>query len=407
MPSVAGERLRSELQAMVPGSPQYATEAVERILSAARAVGASDVHFQPAEEGLVVRWRLDGVLHRAAVLPSSVAPNVVARLKVLADLLTYRTDLPQEGRIKAAPGALEMRLSTFPTLHGEKAVVRLFAASGVYLRVDDLGLPDEISGMLARLLGATSGMIVFSGPSGAGKTTTLYACLRDLVAASQDQRNLATLEDPVEVPVSGVSQTQANPSAGLTLELGLRSLLRQDPEVIALGEIRDRLTAEVAFQASLTGHLVLTTFHAGSAAGVVGRLLDMGIETYLLKSGLLAIVAQRLVRKLCSCARPADDAAARLGLDVKRTCVPAGCDRCGGTGYHGRGVIAEMLLPDRHEVGAAILARADVARIERAAIAAGMVTRWQRALALVEAGQTSAAEVRRVLGFSADTEDSP
>jgi type II secretory ATPase GspE/PulE/Tfp pilus assembly ATPase PilB-like protein len=340
-------------------------------------------------------------------LPAAVAPNVVARLKVLADLLTYRIDLPQEGRIKAAPGALEMRLSTFPTLHGEKAVVRLFAASGVYLRVDDLGLPDEISRRLARLLGATSGMIVFSGPSGAGKTTTLYACLRDLVATSHDQRNLATLEDPIEVPVAGVSQTQANPAAGLSLELGLRSLLRQDPEVIALGEIRDRQTAEVAFQASLTGHLVLTTFHAGSAAGVVGRLLDMGIETYLLKSGLLAIVAQRLVRKLCSCARPVDDPAARLGLSVARAFVPAGCDRCGGTGYHGRLVIAEMLQPDRDEVGAAILARADVARIERAAIAAGMVTRWQRALALVEAGQTSAAEVRRVLGFSAETEDSP
>jgi type II secretory ATPase GspE/PulE/Tfp pilus assembly ATPase PilB-like protein len=407
MPSVTGERLRGELQALVPGSPQYATEAVERILSAARTVGASDVHFQPAEEGLVVRWRLDGVLHRAAVLPAAVAPNVAARLKVLADLLTYRTDLPQEGRIKAGPGALEMRLSTFPTLHGEKAVVRLFAAAGVYLRVDDLGLPGEISRMLARLLAATSGMIVFSGPSGAGKTTTLYACLRDLVATSQDQRNLATLEDPIEVPVAGVSQTQANPAAGLTLELGLRALLRQDPEVIALGEIRDKLTAEVAFQASLTGHLVLTTFHAGSAAGVIGRLLDMNIETYLLKSGLLAIVSQRLVRKLCTCARSTDEPAARLGLAVARTFVPAGCDRCGGTGYHGRLVIAEMLLPDREEVGAAILARADVARIEHAAIAAGMVTRWQRALALVEAGQTSAAEVRRVLGFGAETADPP
>ena len=194
-------------------------------------------------------------------------------------------------------------------------------------------------------------------------------------------------------------------AAGLTLELGLRSLLRQDPEVIALGEIRDKQTAEVAFQASLTGHLVLTTFHAGSAAAVIGRLLDMNIETYLLKSGLLAIVSQRLVRKLCSCARPADDSAARLGLAVAHAFVPAGCDRCGGTGYHGRLVIAEMLLPDREEVGAAILARAEVAEIERAAIAAGLETRWQRALALVEAGQTSPAEVRRVLGFGAETAD--
>jgi type II secretory ATPase GspE/PulE/Tfp pilus assembly ATPase PilB-like protein len=152
---------------------------------------------------------------------------------------------------------------------------------------------------------------------------------------------------------------------------------------------------------------VLTTFHAGSAAGVIGRLLDMGIETYLLKSGLLAIVSQRLVRKLCSCARPAEDDAARLGLSVARAFIPSGCDRCGGTGYHGRLVIAEMLLPDREEVGAAILARADIAAIERAAIASGMVTRWQRALAQVEAGQTSAAEVRRVLGFGTEQADLP
>jgi type II secretory ATPase GspE/PulE/Tfp pilus assembly ATPase PilB-like protein len=407
MSSLPGERLRSDLQALVPGSPQYATEAVERILATARALDASDVHFQPGEAGLEVRWRLDGVLHTAALLPVVVGPNVVARLKVLAELLTYRTDLPQEGRIKAPPGALEMRVSTFPTLHGEKAVVRLFAASGAYLRLADLGLPGEISHALERLLAATSGMIVFSGPSGAGKTTTLYACLRELVAVTENQRNLATLEDPIEVPIAGAAQSQANPAAGFTLELGLRSLLRQDPEVIALGEIRDRSTAEVAFQASLTGHLVLTTFHAGSASGVLGRLADMGIEPYLLKSGLLAIVAQRLVRRLCACARPADDPGARLGLAVARASVPAGCERCGGTGYNGRLVIAEMLLPERDAIAAAILGRADVARIERAAVSSGMVTRWQRACELVEAGATSAAEVRRVLGFGSEDTDAP
>jgi type II secretory ATPase GspE/PulE/Tfp pilus assembly ATPase PilB-like protein len=405
MPTSPGERLRSDLQALAAASPHYATEAVERILAEARAGGASDVHFQPGEEGLEVRWRLDGVLHQAAVLPAAVAPNVVARLKVLADLLTYRTDLPQEGRIKAAPGTLEMRLSTFPTLHGEKAVVRLFAASGVYLRLHDLGLPAEIAAALGQLLAATSGIIIFSGPSGAGKSTTLYACLRELVVTTAGQRSLTTLEDPIEVPVAGVAQTQAKPAAGFTLEVGLRSLLRQDPEVIALGEIRDRPTAELAFQASLTGHLVLTTFHAGSAAGVIGRLADMGIEPYLLRSGLLAIVAQRLVRRLCPCARLVEDPSPRLGLEVSRAYVPAGCDRCGGTGYRGRLLIAEMLLPDRNEVGAAILARSDVAGIECAAVDTGMVTRWQRALELVENGQTSAAEIRRVLGVGQESAD--
>jgi type II secretory ATPase GspE/PulE/Tfp pilus assembly ATPase PilB-like protein len=400
MPTRPADRLRTDLEALVPGSPQYATEAVERILAEARSVGASDVHFQPTEQGLEVRWRLDGVLHPAASVPAAAGPNVVARLKVLADLLTYRRDLPQEGRFKETRGGVEMRLATFPTLHGEKAVVRLFAATGQQHRVADLGLPGELEEDLGRLLGATSGMIVFSGPSGAGKTTTLYACLRELAAASGGQRSLATLEDPIEVAVPGVSQSQANPAAGFTLELGLRSLVRQDPEVIAVGEVRDRATALVAFQASLTGHLVLTTFHAGSAAGAAGRLADMGIEPYLLKSGLLAVVAQRLVRRLCACAREELDPLARLGLPVDRAFVATGCDRCGGTGYRGRIVVAEMLVPEHPEVGAAILARADVARIEAAAVAAGMTTRWERARRLVESGQTSPTEIRRVLGVS-------
>ena len=209
-----------------------------------------------------------------------------------------------------------MRLSTFPTLHGEKAVLRMFAKQGTFQRPEDLGLPEEVRSTIGRLLASTAGAIVFSGPAGSGKSTTLYACLRDLAATTQGRRSLATLEDPIEVDVAGVAQSQVNPSAGFTLELGLKSLLRQDPEVIAVGEIRDRATAEVAFQASLTGHLVLTTFHAGNAAEAVGRLSDMGIEPYMLRSGLLAVVAQRLVRRLCDCAAVSNDPATRLGLEV-------------------------------------------------------------------------------------------
>ncbi|HEX8200910.1 MAG TPA: ATPase, T2SS/T4P/T4SS family, partial [Isosphaeraceae bacterium] len=253
---------------------------------------------------------------------------------------------------------------------------------------------------LGRLLGETSGAILLAGPAGSGKTTTLYACLRELVAATGGTRSLAALEDPIEVAVPGVAQSQINPAVGFDLQTGLRSLLRQDPEVIAVGEIRDRATAEVAFQAALTGHLVLSTFHAGGAAGVIGRLSDMGIEPYMLRSGVRAIVGQRLVRSLCACAREADDPGQRLGLPVTRARVAVGCAACRGTGYRGRTVLAELLVPEATELGRAILSRLDVARLEGLAVEAGMVTLRRRACHAVDAGLTSPAEVRRVLGFA-------
>ncbi len=400
MPATSPDTFRDELSKTPAQSAAYATVVVELLLRAATDLGASDVHLLPTLDGLDVRWRIDGVLHPVAVLPAAAAPKVVARLKVMAELLTYKNDVPQEGRIRAAAGVVEMRLSTFPTLYGEKAVVRIFAGSGRYERLDELGLPGEVLITLRRLLGATSGAILFSGPAGSGKTTTQYACLRDLAVSTGGRRSLATLEDPIEVAVPGVSQSQVNPGAGFTLEVGLRSILRQDPEVIAVGEIRDRATAEVAFQASLTGHLVLSTFHTGSAAAVVGRLSDMGIEPYLLRSGILAVVAQRLVRRLCECSRGGDDPAGRLGLSVERYRAPVGCAGCGGTGYRGRLVLAEMLLPEPTELGRAILSRTDVSRLEALAVASGMVSRWERARLAVEAGLTSPAEVRRVLGLS-------
>jgi type II secretory ATPase GspE/PulE/Tfp pilus assembly ATPase PilB-like protein len=375
------------------------TELVDLILASAREARASDVHVQPTAGGLEVRWRLDGVLQPLATLPAALAPNIVARLKVMADLLTYHTDTPQEGRIRGLPGEIEMRVSSFPTLYGEKVVVRLFAGSSRYQRLADLGLPHEIEQTLSRLLDETSGAILLAGPAGSGKTTTIYACLRELVDRSAGRRSLVSLEDPIEVAVPGVAQSQVNAAAGFDLATGLRSLLRQDPEVIAVGEIRDSSTAEVLFQASLTGHLALTTFHAGSAAGVIGRLSDMGIEPYLLRSGILAIVCQRLVRMLCPCAREAADPDSHLGLDVSRARVPNGCEECGQTGYQGRMVLAEILVPDRGELGRAILSRTDVNRLEALAVQNGMRTRWQRACEAVEAGITSPAEVRRMLGF--------
>jgi general secretion pathway protein E len=339
-------------------------------------------------------------LQPVALLPAKVAPNVVARLKVLSELLTYRTDVPQEGRIKSVAGEVEMRVSTFPTLFGEKAVVRMFAGPGRFLCLGDLGLPDSVRAELDHLLGETSGAIILSGPAGSGKTTTIYACLRELAARSRGERSLATLEDPIEAVVPGVAQAQVNPSAGLTLESGLKSLLRQDPEVIAIGEIRDKTTAEIALQAALTGHLILTTFHAGSACEVIGRFLDMGIEPYVVRSGLRAVVAQRLVRRLCDCAIPSSRPDDFLGLPVRVAMLPRGCDACRGTGYLGRAVLAELLMPETEELARAVLAFSDVRRLEQAAVAAGMVDRWERACVAVEQGLTSPAEVRRILGVA-------
>jgi general secretion pathway protein E len=402
----AGDLFRQKLSALDPRSPRHVVELVDLALAEARIAGASDIHLQPTPDGLDMRWRVDGVLQQVGKLPLAVAPNVVARLKVMAELLTYKTDTPQEGRVRGTTGEGELRVSTFPTLHGEKAVVRLFAATGRFLRIADLGLPDEVGSTLTRLLAETSGAVVLSGPAGSGKTTTIYACLRELVESTGGRRSLVTLEDPIEGAVAGVSQSQVNLAAGFDLPTGLRSLLRQDPEVIVIGEVRDRTTAEIAFQASLTGHLVLTTFHAGSAAGAVGRLADMGIEPYLIRSGILAVVSQRLARTLCDCAEWSDEERGRLGLAVERYREAKGCDACRGVGYRGRMVLAELLVPEELGIGQAILDRADIRKLESLALDAGMIGRWDRARLAVAEGRTSPAEIRRVLGFSDNRLDS-
>ena len=293
-----------------------------------------------------------------------------------------------------------MRVSTFPTLHGERAVVRLFGSGGRFERLDELGLHDDLRSAIKQLLAETSGAVIVSGPAGAGKTTTVYAALRELARRDETPRSIVSLEDPIEVAVPGVSQSQVNTSVNLDLATGLRFLMRQDPEVIMVGEIRDSATAEAAMQASLTGHLLLTTFHAGSSTETISRLLDMGIEPYVLCSGLLAVINQRLLRRLCNCAQAATDGDDLLGLPVDKASIPVGCDACGGSGYGGRLLLAELLLPRRDELRAAILDRRDTNRLQHLAQQSGMVTIWQRAFQAVEAGLTSPAEVRRVLGFS-------
>lgn len=400
------QQIEQNLRELDPSDSSYATDFVDLLLASSRVERVSDVHLQPTDDGLEVRWRLDGVLQLVGRFPRGDAADVVSRLKVLAELLTYRSDAPQEGRIRQARGNVEIRVSTFPTLHGERAVVRFFASEGQFLHVHDLNLPREVADCVQHLLAETSGALVISGPAGSGKTTTAYACLRELVQQSKGGKSIVSLEDPIEVAVDQVAQAQVNISSGFDLASGLRSLMRQDPEVILVGEIRDHETAEAVFQAALTGHLVVTTFHAGSAAGAISRISDMGIEPYLLRSGVLAILNQRLVRRLCHCAQQTQDESAKLGLAVEQFHIATGCPDCDQIGYKKRAVIAELLLAQPGAVGRAILSRSDAPRLQELAVQSGMVPLFSRASDAVRAGITSPAEIRRVFGFGESSRDS-
>ena len=357
---------------------------VDAVLDDAAGLGVSDVHFEPTPAGLVVRYRVDGVLRSAAVLPRSLAANVIARLKVMAALLTYRLDVPQEGSIRGGDSRADRRVSVFPTVHGEKAVVRLYDGGPVLTTLADLGLADDISRDLDRLLRERTGAVFLTGPSGSGKTTTIYACLRRLAG---EGRQTVTIEDPVEQLIDGVTQSQARPGTEFDFARGLRSLLRQDPEVIMVGEVRDRETAGIAVEAALTGHLVFTTLHAGSACGVIARLLEMGIEPYLLTTAVKGIVNQRLLRELCPDCR-------KSGVADPE---PVGCPACLGTGFRGRFLVAELLVPDA-VFRKAILARSDEDELTTAATQSGWRPLRVAADTAIAAGRTTRAEVDRTLG---------
>jgi len=395
----SGAQFLSRGHALNPASERFAVEFVEALLSEAQAAAVSDVHIQPrsSDGSFDVLWRLNGVLQHVGTFPQG-KENVVGRLKVLAQLLTYKTDVPQEGRIRLGDEDIEMRLSVFPTVHGEKGVVRLFIASGLFRTLEQLGLPEDIEASVGRTLAATSGVFLTAGPAGSGKTTTLYACLRHIQTASPQMRSIASLEDPVEAIIPGIAQSQIRPSAGFTYASGLRSILRQDPEVIMVGEIRDHEAAETAFQASLTGHLVLTSFHAGSSAEAISRLSDMGIEPYVLRSGLRAILMQRLVRRLCNCAVASDTD--DMAGDLADGRQPRGCPECRQTGYRGRMLIAEFVNPAEAHLRQAILNQSDASEIEARLVKAGVCMMHERAELAMQAGLTSADEVRRALGIS-------
>jgi general secretion pathway protein E len=383
--------LGAELEALARGSTAPAVVVVDRLLQVAAAAGASDLHVDPEPDTWVVRLRLDGVLHPAARLARGLAPTLVARLKVLAELPTYVLDAAQDGRIpaeRAGGGGQAARLSVLPTIHGQKAVVRRFDAASDLPDLDRLGLPADAAAALEAAVRRPQGVVVLSGPAGSGKSTTIHAALRRLRERAEGVRSVVSIEDPVERIVPGVTQCQVNAVAGFGFAEALRAFLRQDPEVIHVGEVRDAATAGVAIEAGLTGHLVLTTLHAGACAQVFARLLDMRIEPHLLCSALSAVFAQRLVRRLCACAAPAAD-------DVGRR--PTGCPACLGTGYRGR-----VPLVEHGTIGGpvrrAVLDRQEEAALAAALVQGGLRPLAERALELVRVGETSRAEVERVLG---------
>ncbi len=383
------------------------------ILSNAVEAGASDIHIEPTEKDVRVRYRIDGILHTSLILPRNVLSAVVTRIKILTNLKIDESRLPQDGRFHAdvAGRSVDLRVSILPLINGEKVVMRILDKTGAVPTLEDLGLRDRNLTVVQRELKRTNGIFLITGPTGSGKSTTLYAVLSIL---NQPGVNIVTLEDPVEYFIEGVNQSQINPDIGLTFAAGLRSILRQDPNIIMVGEIRDRETAELAVHAALTGHLVFSTLHTNSATGAMPRLIDMGIEPFLLTASVNTIAAQRLVRKICThCKAPVElpiglrrDIEQQLqtipknyleGLDTKNFGAFAGkgCDRCGKTGYQGRVGIFEV-MPVEPDIQALILSKAAPQQVLDLAIRKGMITMKQDGVLKVIRGETTMEEIIRV-----------
>lgn len=361
--------------------------------------GVSDIHIEPYDSALVFRMRIDGVLRETLRMPPHVAPVVVSRVKVMARLDIAERRVPQDGRIGLALGGkqLDVRVSTLPARAGERVVLRILDKDNADIDLGALGMPPAILALVEDALAEPNGIILVTGPTGSGKTTTLYAGLRGL---NDGRRNILTVEDPVEYAIDGVGQTQVNAKVGLTFASGLRAILRQDPDIVMVGEIRDRETAEIAVQASLTGHLVLSTVHTNDAAGAITRMRDMKVEPFLLASTLRAVLAQRLVRRLCKvCATPvaAPASLARLiGVETGATVwEPKGCPDCGGQGYRGRTGVFEGLRVDER-LRTMIAENADEGAIAAHAFAKAD-TLGIAARGLVLAGETSPEEALRIM----------
>lgn len=378
---------------------------VNQLIARAVETHASDVHLEPFPDRLRVRYRYDGVLHEVEPPPARLQAAIISRVKIMARLDIAERRLPQDGRIKLTVRGheIDFRVSTIPSLYGEKAVLRVLDRTAVEFDFAKLGLPQDVRGGFVRALDLPNGMVLVTGPTGSGKTTTLYTGLLKLNTIA---RNVVTVEDPIEYQLTGINQIQVKPQIGLNFASLLRSILRQDPDVIMIGEIRDLETVQIAVQAALTGHLVLSTVHTNSAASTLTRLRDMGLEDYLMTATLKAVLAQRLVRRLCPVCKTPDPAPSalieRLGLERLAPAEaitlfhPQGCPECRGTGFRGRRAIAELLVPNR-SIDHLIFDGADDAAIERAAIEQGMSPIFDSGLFAVIEGETTIEEVVRCI----------
>ena len=356
------------------------------LLTQAARDGASDIHIEPYERHSSVRFRVDGTLREVVKPNRALHAALISRLKIMAELDISEKRMPQDGRISLRIGtrAVDVRVSTLPSAHGERAVLRLLDKSESKLNLEAVGMQGEVLAQLQKLIAQPHGIILVTGPTGSGKTTTLYAALSRLDAAGS---NIMTVEDPIEYELSGIGQTQVNAKIDLTFAKALRAILRQDPDVIMIGEIRDFETAQIAIQASLTGHLVLATLHTNDAASSVTRLTDMGIEPFLLSSSLLGVLAQRLVRKLCVHCKLVDS--------ENTTYHPVGCSFCGHTGYLGRTGVFELLVT-RDDIRAQIHQKTSEAEIRTTALKGGMSLMRDDGERLVQTGVTSREELLRV-----------
>ncbi|MBL6852437.1 MAG: Flp pilus assembly complex ATPase component TadA [Alphaproteobacteria bacterium] len=382
------------------GSDAPIVRLVHLLITRAVEARASDIHIEPMDGDLRVRYRIDGVLHEVEAPPRSLAASVISRIKVMAKLNIAERRIAQDGRIRLAVRGkdVDFRVSIMPTIHGECAVLRILDRGHLTLDFATLGFDEPTIGIVRSLLQLPHGILLATGPTGSGKTTTLYAGLTEL---NTKDRKILTIEDPVEYQLPGINQVQVKPQIGLTFASALRGFLRQDPDIMMVGEIRDLETAQVAVQAALTGHLILSTVHTNDAPSTITRLLDMGVEDYLLTSTVSGVIAQRLVRSLClHCRKPytADPPLLeRLQIDARAPITlyaPGGCVRCGGTGFQGRSSIVEVLTMNealRHLV----LARTETSALRQAAADAGMRSMHAHGMQKVVAGQTTVEEVLR------------
>jgi type II secretory ATPase GspE/PulE/Tfp pilus assembly ATPase PilB-like protein len=382
-----------------PRGKTSAPDLVASVIQQAIARRASDIHFEPTEAGMVVRFRVDGLLQHALDVPADARAAVTSRIKILGNMDISEHRLPQDGRIKIrdAHQSVDIRISTMPSLYGEKVVMRLLDLDNAALPLAGTGLNPDNLAALQRLIRRPQGVLFVTGPTGSGKTSTLYACLNDI---KSDTLNIVTIEDPIEYEMTGVTQIGVNDRIGLTFASCLRSVLRQDPDVILVGEVRDLETARIAMQASLTGHLVFATLHTNDAVGAITRLLDMDIPPFLIASSLIGVLGQRLVRLLCPLCRtttePAPEVREQLELPLTaRFSTARGCDFCHGTGAAGRTGIHEMLIitPELRHL---ITARASEAQLREAARMAGWRSLFEDGLRKVTEGKVAYEELLRV-----------